>query len=52
MRISKMIIVTVMICTLMGAMVGCSEEGPAEKAGKKVDQAIEDAKDGAKKLFD
>lgn len=25
--------------------VGCESEGPVEKAGKKVDQAVEEAKD-------
>jgi hypothetical protein len=26
---------------LVGLMIGCQKEGPAEKAGKEVDQAVE-----------
>lgn len=37
---------------LLGSTVACKSkpaEGPAEKAGKKVDQVAEDAKDAVKK---
>ena len=33
-----------------GAGVGCHEEGPAEKAGKALDQAAEDAQEGIEDL--
>jgi hypothetical protein len=35
-----------------GVSLGCHEEGPAEKAGKALDQAAEDAKDGIDDLTD
>ncbi len=31
---------------------GCEEKGPAEKAGKEVDKAVDDVKDKLKKAFD
>ena len=31
----------------MGSATACSEDGPAEKAGKALDEAAEDAKDAA-----
>lgn len=47
------------VAVLALALAGCSEEGPAEKAGKKIDQAMEDAgkemeslKDKAKEAFE
>lgn len=30
---------------LLGLAVGCESQGPAERAGEKVDRAVEDAKD-------
>jgi hypothetical protein len=30
---------------LVGGLFGCEKEGPAEKAGKKMDQVFEDVKD-------
>ncbi|ABB37117.1 hypothetical protein Dde_0316 [Oleidesulfovibrio alaskensis G20] len=48
-------------CVMLFALglAGCSEEGPAEKAGKKIDQAVEqageqmqDLKDKAKKALE
>ncbi len=41
-------IALVLIISVMG-IVGCEEKGPAEKAGKKMDEAAEDA---AKKVND
>jgi uncharacterized protein YjbJ (UPF0337 family) len=44
----RMIRVLGIVLLLMGVAfvgVGCEREGPVEKAGKKVDQAVEDAKD-------
>ncbi|XPV75757.1 MAG: transport-associated protein [Desulfovibrio sp.] len=52
MRVTKIILVAMMICTLFLSVVGCSEEGPAEKAGKQIDNAVKDAKDGVKKFLD
>ena len=34
------------------AAIGCEKEGPAEKAGKKVDEALDSAKKAFKKLTD
>jgi hypothetical protein len=31
----------------LGGLAGCKEEGPAEKAGKKIDEAIEEGGNGA-----
>ncbi|WP_320173851.1 YtxH domain-containing protein [Maridesulfovibrio sp.] len=33
------------LVALLGAVSGCGEEGPAEKAGKKIDEAMDQAKD-------
>jgi hypothetical protein len=35
-----------------GASVGCREEGPAERAGKALDEAAEDAQEGLEDLAD
>ena len=32
--------------------VACNNDGPAEKAGKKIDKTVEDAKKATKKLFE
>lgn len=48
----KKLIFVACIVVFAGAAFGCSEEGPAEKAGKQIDQATEKAADAAKKLFD
>ncbi|WP_068803420.1 hypothetical protein [Immundisolibacter cernigliae] len=37
-----LIILSALACL---ALAGCSEKGPAEEAGEKVDQAVEQAKD-------
>ena len=34
------------------ALTSCGKRGDAEKAGEKIDNAIEDTKDGAKDLID
>ncbi len=54
----KLVVVTCLLAMMVPAF-GCSEEGPMEKAGKKMDQAAEDAADAAgeaadkaKKIFD
>ncbi|WP_319763520.1 YtxH domain-containing protein [Maridesulfovibrio sp.] len=33
------------LVALLGAFSACSDEGPAEKAGKKIDEAMDQAKD-------
>ncbi|QGY39307.1 transport-associated protein [Pseudodesulfovibrio cashew] len=48
----KKLIVIGCILALMLPAFGCSDEGTAEKAGKKIDQAVDDAKDSAKKMFE
>ena len=40
----KKTIVTLTMLLLVFSFVGCEREGPAERAGKKIDQTIEDAK--------
>lgn len=57
--LKKFILVFALLTLLLPAFSGCSEEGPMEKAGKKMDQAAEDASNAAddaakeaKKLFE
>lgn len=52
MKFWKKLIVVACLFALLIPAVGCQEEGAAEKAGKKIDQAADDAKDAAKKLFE
>lgn len=52
MKIWKKAIIVGCILAMMVPAFGCSEEGPAEEAGKKIDQAVDDAKDQAKKIFE
>lgn len=52
MKLWKKIVVVACILAFMVPAFGCSEEGPMEKAGKKIDQAAEDAADAAKKAFE
>ena len=52
MNIWKKLIIIGCILAMMVPAFGCSEEGPAEKAGKEIDRAVDDAKDQAKKIFD
>jgi hypothetical protein len=39
------VITAFMVIVLMVGLSGCTKEGPAEKAGKKIDKAIEKAGD-------
>jgi len=48
----KRIVIIGCILALMVPALGCKEEGSMEKAGKKIDQAADDAQDSVKKLFD
>lgn len=43
MSISKKILVTLCAGFIMIWLVGCQPEGPAERAGKKVDETVEKA---------
>ncbi|WP_419787358.1 hypothetical protein [Pseudodesulfovibrio sp.] len=59
MKLWKKCIVVVCLLALVIPVFGCSEEGPMEKAGKKLGKATQDASDiahdtadKAKKLFD
>lgn len=38
------IITALMIIVMMVGLLGCNKEGPMERAGKKVDKAVEDIK--------
>ena len=44
----KKTIVTLTMLLLVFSFVGCEKEGTAERAGKKVDKTIEDAKKAVK----
>ena len=48
MRIWKKMLVVCCLLAMMVPAFGCSEEGPMEKAGKEVDQAVEKATDTVK----
>ena len=41
---------TVIICALVLVLTNCRQEGPVEKAGKKVDQTIENAGEKIEKV--
>ncbi|MCF7803862.1 MAG: hypothetical protein K9N46_00985 [Candidatus Marinimicrobia bacterium] len=45
MRIIKKILLTGIVISLAGLVITCEKEGTAERAGKKLDQKIEQAKD-------
>jgi hypothetical protein len=44
MKIGKCIIAVLATISLIAGLLGCAKEGPMEKAGKKVDKAVEDIK--------
>jgi len=44
----KKAIVTLIMLLLVVSFVGCQREGAGEKAGKKVDKAVEDVKKAVK----
>jgi hypothetical protein len=49
MKIFKTILVIGMVCSFMAvAIIGCEKKGPAEEAGKKIDEAVDSVKDAAK----
>jgi len=43
MKLGKNIGAALAMCALLAAISGCQKEGPVEKAGKEVDQAVEKA---------
>jgi hypothetical protein len=44
MKMGKSIIAALVLTALVVGLSGCQKEGPMEKAGKKVDKAVEDIK--------
>lgn len=46
----KKIVMLVCVLALMVPAFGCEDEGPLEEAGKKMDEAAEDAADSLKKI--
>jgi hypothetical protein len=53
MNLLKRTAVGMILLTLIGfTTVGCEKEGPAEKAGKKMDEALDSAKGSIKKMTD
>ena len=45
----KTIVLIGMLCSFLSvAMIGCEKKGPAEEAGKKIDEAVESVKDAAR----
>ena len=50
-NIKKWIFILVALTFMLG-VTGCSQDGPAEKAGKKADEAADSAKKKIKKLMD
>lgn len=51
MSVFKRVVIAMMIVSLALPLAACEKEGPAEKAGKEIDQAVDSAKDKAKELF-
>lgn len=49
--VQSVVIVWVMIVLMVG-LSGCTKEGPVEKAGKKIDKAVETAGDQIEKAGD
>ena len=53
MKTLKMILAAALLCAFVGfTTAGCEKEGPAEKAGKKIDEAMDSARKTFKKLTD
>lgn len=51
MKLVKKLVVALMILSLALPLVACEKEGPAEEAGRKIDKAMDDAKNKAKELL-
>ncbi|BBO75231.1 hypothetical protein DSCW_26480 [Desulfosarcina widdelii] len=53
MKTLKMVLIGCVLFSLLGfTTVGCEKEGPAEKAGKRVDEAVDSAKKTFKEMTD
>lgn len=48
----KRLVVLVCLLAFLVPLTACENEGPMEKAGKKLDQAADDLKDKTKKMFE
>ena len=44
MKLGKILLVGLALCSLLFATVACEKEGNAEKAGKEIDRAFDSAK--------
>jgi len=51
-RLKTIVLCSILFSFLAMAIIGCEKEGPAEKAGKKMDEAFDSAKKSFKKLTD
>lgn len=51
MNLKKLMIALILVVSVLGT-VGCEEKGEAEKAGEKLDKAMEDASKKASDLLD
>jgi hypothetical protein len=51
-KFGQSIITALMVIVLMVGISGCTKEGPAEKAGKKIDKTVEKAGDQIEKAGD
>lgn len=49
-KFKKTLVIVLAIALLGIGVAACEKEGPAEKAGEKIDQTLEDAKDKAKDM--
>ncbi|WP_018123162.1 hypothetical protein [Desulfovibrio oxyclinae] len=52
MKILKKFVYVLCLLAFFAVAFGCEQEGPAEKAGKQVDQAIEEAGDSIEEAGD
>ncbi len=52
MKWMKRIAYVLCLVAFLGAMTGCSEDGPAEKAGRQIDEAMDAAKDKMNEMGD
>uniref|UniRef100_C6DYB5 Cathelicidin antimicrobial peptide C-terminal domain-containing protein n=1 Tax=Geobacter sp. (strain M21) TaxID=443144 RepID=C6DYB5_GEOSM len=43
MKMSKIGLVALLICSVAAGVSGCKKEGPAERAGKEIDRSVEKA---------
>ncbi|MBI9112736.1 hypothetical protein [Maridesulfovibrio ferrireducens] len=52
MKIMKKLVFVLCLVAFLSVAYGCEKEGPAEKAGKKMDQALDNAGDSLKEMGD